>query len=56
MLFMLGGFLLGISIAGLFIPDDPAVVQGVAGIVLGLCTLVIGQQSAAHDEQTAPDA
>ncbi len=55
LLFLLGGFLLGISIAGLTMPDDPHVVRSVAGIVMGLCTLIIGQQSAAHDGRAEPD-
>lgn len=42
-LFLVGGLLLGYSIAGLIIPDDPNMTLRVSGLVIGLCTLIVGQ-------------
>ncbi len=49
LLFLLGGVLLGYSIAGLTIPDDPDLTLRMSGIVVALCTLVVGQQTATRD-------
>ncbi len=37
---------LGYSIAGLIIPDDPNMTLRVTGLVLGLCTLIVGHLTA----------
>lgn len=49
LLFMLGGLLLGYSIAGLIIPDDPDVMRRVLTIVIGLSVLIVGRQTAVRE-------
>ena len=46
LLFLLGGFLLGMSIGGLTYPAEPNVTLVAGTAVVGLCTLIAGQQSA----------
>ena len=45
--------LLGYAIAGLVIPEDPDVTRVGVGVVVGLCTLIVGQQSAARSDGDA---
>ena len=54
-LFLVGGFLLGYSIAGLIIPDDPNMTLRVSGLVVGLCTLIVGQQTALERSGSASE-
>lgn len=55
LLFLVGGLLLGYAIAVLAIVDDPNVTQVGAGVVVGLCTLIVGQQSAARSDGRASE-
>lgn len=51
LLFLVGGLLLGYAVAALVIPDDPNVTQVGAGVVVGLSTLIVGQQSEARSDE-----
>lgn len=53
LLFLVGGFLLGMSLVGLTGPQDPNVTLYAGAAVVGLCTLIIGQQSAARDQESS---
>lgn len=47
-LFLVGGLLLGFNVALLLVADEPNVVAAGGGIVVALCTIVVGQQTAKH--------
>ncbi len=52
-LFVLGGALLGYAVAAAVIPDDPAVGQAAGTATIGLLTLIVGQQTAANEDESS---
>lgn len=55
MLFLVGGVLLGVSLVGLTGPHEPNATAYVASAVVGLSTLIIGQQAAARQGETSSE-
>ena len=56
LLFVLGGFAIGLGFSSAFMPDDPNMVAAVGTAVGGLGALVVGQQAGGSCSTAQQDA
>ena len=52
-LFILGGILIGFGVASALIPDDAHIGSAIGTAVVGLCALIVGQQTACSKAEEA---